>query len=187
MRNLLAGLAAAGAFLGAAVTAAPAQADNGGPLTALVDAAAQRLRTAEPVAANKWNTKAPVEDPVRVEQVLTTVASDASARGVDAERVRRIFTDQIAATEAIQYSRFAQWKLEPAAAPAAAPELASSRSVIDGLNRTMVEQMAAQWPVLQSAQCADRVREATDAVATSHDLDQLYRDALRFATRSYCG
>ncbi|MFS0896308.1 chorismate mutase [Mycolicibacterium litorale] len=177
----------AGAALGAAVTATPAHADDGGPLTALVDAAAQRLSTAEPVAANKWNTKAPIEDPVRVQQVLAAVTTDASARGVDAERVRRVFADQIAATEAIQYSRFAQWKLDPAAAPTTAPELASSRSVIDGLNRTMVEQMAAQWPLLQSPQCADRVREATEAVATARALDQLYRDALWFATRSYCG
>lgn len=117
LRALVAGLAVAGAF-GAA---APAQADDGGPLTALVDAAAQRLQTAEPVAANKWNTKGPIEDPARVEQVLTSVATDASARGVDAQRVRRIFADQIAATEAIQHSRFAQWKLDPAAAPRRRP------------------------------------------------------------------
>jgi chorismate mutase len=183
LRRLVAGLMVAGACAGIA----PAQADDGGPLTALVDAAAERLRTAEPVAANKWNTKGPIEDPARVEQVLTAVATDASARGVDPQRVRRIFADQIAATEAIEYSRFAQWKLDPAAAPTTAPDLASSRQVIDGLNRTMVEQMAAQWPVLQSPACLDRVRDATDRVANARELDALYRQALWFVTRSYCG
>jgi chorismate mutase len=115
------------------------------------------------------------------------VSADASGRGVDPDRVRRIFRDQISATEAIEYTRFAQWKLDPALAPTTAPELASSRSVIDGLNRTMVEQMAVQWPLLQSPACADRVREATDAVSAERALDPLYRQALSFVTRSYCG
>lgn len=179
----MAGLAVFGGLLGAA----PAHADAGGPLTALVDAAAERLDTAEAVAANKWNTKGPIEDPARVDQVLAGVAADAAARGVDPERVRRIFRDQISATEAIEYTRFAQWKLDPTLAPATAPELASSRSVIDGLNRTMVEQMAVQWPLLQPPACADRVREATDAIAARRALDPLYRQALSFVTRSYCG
>ncbi|KUI26582.1 chorismate mutase [Mycobacterium sp. IS-1742] len=173
--------------IGAVAGAAPAHAEPGGPLTALVDAAAERLRTAEPVAANKWNTKAPIEDPARVEQVLGAVATDASARGVDLERVRRIFRDQISATESIQYTRFAQWKLDPAVAPATAPDLASSRGVIDGLNRTMVDQMAAHWPLLRSPECPQRVREATDLVSATRGLDELYRRALSFATRSYCG
>lgn len=59
--------------------------------------------------------------------------------------------------------------------------------MIDGLNRTMVDQMVAQWPLLQSPDCGQRVREATDAVAASRGLDELYRHALSFATRSYCG
>lgn len=172
----------------AALTGAgPASAADGGPLTALVDAAAERLATAEAVAANKWSTKGPVEDPARVAQVLTAVAADATARGVDAERVRRIFTDQIGATEAIEYTRFAQWKLDPAAAPGTAPDLASSRSVIDALNRAMVEQIAVHWPVLTSAECPVRVREATEAVSAARALDPLYRQALTFVTRSYCG
>lgn len=183
MGRLVAGLAVAGVVAGAA----PAQADDGGGLTGLVDAAAERLGTAEAVAANKWNTKGPIEDPTRVEQVLSGVAADAAARGVDSERVRRIFRDQISATEAIEYARFAQWKLDPAAAPATAPDLASSRAVIDGLNRTMVDQMAAQWSLLQSPACPDRAREATDAVAARRALDPLYRQALSFVTRSYCG
>ncbi|KUI36979.1 chorismate mutase [Mycobacterium sp. IS-1496] len=173
--------------LGAFAGVAPAQADTDSPLSALVDAAAERLRTAEPVAASKWNTKAPIEDPARVEQVLDAVATDASARGVDADRVRRIFRDQISATESIQYTRFAQWKLDPAVAPATAPDLASSRGVIDGLNRTMVDQMAAHWPLFRSPECPQRVREATDQVAATRNLDELYRRALWFATRSYCG
>lgn len=181
------GLVALAAGVAAMAGAPPAAADPGpGPLEPLVDAAAERLTVAEPVAANKWVTKGSVEDPVRAEQVLNAVEADAVARGIDAQRVRRVFADQIAATEGIEYTRFGQWKLDPAAAPAAAPDLASSRGVIDGLNRTIVEQMAANWPVLGSPECTARVADAIGAVSAARALDPLYRQALVFVTRNYC-
>ncbi|WP_422749608.1 chorismate mutase [Mycobacterium sp. WMMD1722] len=171
---------------GAALTgAAPAAADPG-PLQPLVDAAAERLAVAEPVAANKWVTKGSIEDPVRVDQVLAAVEADANARSIDGQRVRRVFADQIAATEGIEYTRFGQWKLDPAAAPVAAPELAASRGVIDGLNRTIVEQLASNWPVLNSPECPASVADAIGAVSTARSLDPLYRQALTFVTRNYC-
>lgn len=174
------------ALTGVLGPAIPAHANDTEALLPLVDAAAQRLQTAEPVAATKWQTKTPIEDPVRVDQVLSTVTSEAAAKGADAERVRRIFTDQIHATEAIEYARFAQWKLDPGAAPVAAPDLASSRAVIDGLNHRMVDEIARQRHVLESDGCADHVTAATEAVASAHDFDPLYRQALSFVTRSYC-
>ena len=100
-----------------------------------MDAAAERLQTADPVAASKWLTKASIEDPARVAQVLTAVTAQAAGAGVDPDYVRQVFTDQIGATEAVEYSRFAQWKLDPAGAPTDAPDLSASRSAIDALNR----------------------------------------------------
>lgn len=171
----------------AALAGAPQAVAQPGPLVPLVDAAAQRLQTADPIAANKWITKGPIEDAARAGQVLDAVAADATARGIDQARVRRIFTDQISATEGIEYARFSQWKLDPAAAPTAAPDLASSRSVIDGLNRTIVDQLALNWGVLRAPECQARVDDAIGAVATARTLDPLYRQALSFVTRSYCG
>jgi chorismate mutase len=171
----------------AAWPAAVSHADPTSPLYALVDTAAQRLGTGEQVAANKWNTGAPITDAPRVEQVLTAVGTDAEARGIDAQQVRRIFTDQIAATEGLEYTRFAQWKFDPAAAPTKAPDLAQSRTIIDGYNRTMVAELAAHWPLLRSAECAGELGVAKTAVAGTRALDPLYRQALDVATRSYCG
>ncbi|MCV7169706.1 chorismate mutase [Mycobacterium manitobense] len=165
---------------------AGASADPTSPLTALVDTAAQRLAVAEPVAANKWHTGGPITDPARAQQVLDQVAADAAARGIDAERVRRIFTDQIDATEAIEYSRFAQWKLDPVAAPAHSPDLAASRATIDGFNRTMVAELATHWTLLRSPDCAARLGEARTGVGDARGLDAMYRQALDAATRSYC-
>jgi chorismate mutase len=167
-------------------TTAPALGDDANPLYELVDAATQRLQTAEPVAASKWNTGGPIEDPPRVEQVLGAVSADATGKDVDADYVTRIFTDQIDATEAIESSRFAQWKLDPASAPGAAPDLAASRAIIDRLNGEMVEQVALQWSVLHSPECNGTLDDAKTAVANARGLDPLYQQALAFSTHSYC-
>jgi chorismate mutase len=167
-------------------TTAPARGDDANPLLELVDAATQRLQTAEPVAASKWKTGGSIEDLQRVEQVLGAVSADATGRGVDGDYVRRIFTDQIGATEAIEYTRFAQWKLDPGSAPGPAPDLAASRATIDGLNGKMVEQIALHSSVLRSPDCAGTLDDAKTAVANARMLDPLYQQALAFSTHSYC-
>jgi chorismate mutase len=168
-------------------TTAPALGDDANPLLELVDAATQRLQTAEPVAASKWKTGGSIEDPPRVEQVLGAVSADATGKDVDADYVRRIFTDQIDATEAIEYTRFAQWKLDPGSAPGVAPDLSASRAIIDRLNAEMVEQIAVHWSVLHSPDCTGTLEDAKTAIANSRTLDPLYQQALAFSTHSYCG
>ncbi|GAY16932.1 chorismate mutase [Mycobacterium sp. shizuoka-1] len=187
MTTALARGAAATMTMLAVATAAPAHADSPEPLYALVDAAAQRLQTADPVAGNKWLTGGLITDPARVKQVLAAVSSDAETRGVPTGYVTEAFTNQINATEAIEYARFAGWKFDPASAPTTAPDLSASRTVIDGLNRQMVEQMAAQWPLLSSPGCRPALDAAKGVVAGERQFDDLYRTALDAATRSYCG
>ena len=167
-------------------SAPPASADAPSPLTALVDASAQRLATADAVAASKWITGGSIEDPARERQVLDAVTSVARTRGVDADYVGTIFRDQIDATVGVEYARFSAWKLDPALAPETAPNLSDSRGVIDALNRTMVDEVAAQRDSLHSAGCAAELQAAQDAVIDARHLDGLYQQALSSATRSYC-
>ena len=178
-----AALAVALLFLG---TAPPSHADVPSPLFALVDAAAQRLQTADAVAASKWITKGPIEDPARERQVLESVREAAGARGVDPGYVQAVFRDQIDATVGVEYARFSEWKLDPADAPQTAPDLSDSRGVIDALNRTMVTEVAAQWDSLHSSGCSGDLQTAEDAVVRARTLDGLYQQALSTATRSYC-
>ncbi len=89
-----AALVTASLLVGALPATAYAEPDN--PLYRLVDTAAQRLATADPVAAAKWINGGPITDPARADQVLDAVGADATAHGVDAGYVRAIFTDQIA-------------------------------------------------------------------------------------------
>ncbi len=163
-----------------------ASAEPAGPLYRLVDTAAQRLATADPVAASKWINGGPITDTDRANQVLDTVGADATAHGIDPAYVRTVFTDQIAATEGLEYTLFGQWKFDPSTAPTAAPDLSESRTAIDGFNKTMVDEMSLQWNSLHSPRCAAELTQATDAVGDARRLDPLYRQALSSATRSYC-
>lgn len=184
---VVAGCLVAGALAGAfAVPAAKARADTADPLTELVDTAVQRLQLAEPVAAYKWNSRGAVEDPARVAQQLALLGDQAAAENIDRDYVTRVFGDQIRATEAIEYSRFASWKLNPGEAPADAPDLTASRAAIDDLSRTMLTALAADWPLLHSPACAALLADARRAVVGDRRLDALYQRALTSATQSYC-
>jgi chorismate mutase len=184
-RTAAAVLLVAGSLLVGALPAA-ADAEPANALYKLVDTAAQRLATADPVAATKWINGGPITDSQRADQVLDTVGADATAHGVDASYVRTIFTDQIAATEGVEYTLFGQWKFAPSTAPATAPDLANSRAAIDGFNKTMVDEIALQWNSLHAPGCSAELHGATDAVAGARGLDPLYRQALSSATKSYC-
>lgn len=178
-------LAAALTLPAAALLATHARADTSA-LTELVDAAAQRLQIAEPVAAFKWNSHGAIEDSGRVQEELAKLSADATGEHIDPTYVTRVFGDQINATEAIEYSRFADWKLNPSSAPAGSPDLSSSRSTIDGLNQTMLTQIGAHWDLLHSPACAPQLDAARTAVIRAHQLESLYQHALSLATQSYC-
>jgi chorismate mutase len=174
------------AVLVVTLVAPQAHADSLSPLMELVDAAAARLQVAEPVAAFKWRSHGAIEDPGRVEQELAKLGADATAKHIDADYVARVFGDQINATEGIEYSRFADWKLNPSSAPAASPDLSASRSTIDALNQTMLTQIALNWDPLHSAACVVQLDAARGDVIGARQLDSLYQQALSLATQSYC-
>ncbi len=163
-----------------------AHADDSSPLYPLVDAAAQRLQTADAVAAYKWIDGGPITDPPRVKVVLDNVSADASAHGVDPQYVQQIFGDQINATEGIEYARFGQWKFDPSSAPSTAPDLSESRTAIDGFNKTMVKEIALHQDSLRGPSCWADLADATSAVVAERHFDGLYQQALGFATHSYC-
>lgn len=170
-----------------ATLAAPvASAQPNSTLVDLVDAATRRLQVAEPIAANKFHTGGLIEDPEREQQVLDAVSAEATTLDIDPAYVTTAFRDQIDATVAIEYTRLAQWKFDPAVAPVDSPDLASSRGVIDALNREMVTLMADEWGKLHSPACRLELDQAKATVVQQRGLDALYRQAIDFATRNYC-
>ncbi|MHC9292351.1 chorismate mutase [Mycobacterium sp. LTG2003] len=171
----------------AAIAAAPAAAgEPQSPLVPLVDAATQRLQTADQVAAYKFKMGGPIDDPVREQQVIDSVTAMAQADQIDPAYVGAVFRNQIDATASVEHTRFAQWKLDPDAAPATAPDLADTRKTIDHLNQVMVHEMAAQWSVLHSPACTTDLDNAIRSVVTARALDSVFQPALAYATRPYC-
>ena len=172
--------------LAAALDVPTARADSAGPLVELVAALAERLQIAEPVAAFKWGTHGYIEDPARVEQEFVALREDAAAAQIDPDYVVSVFHDQINATEAIEYTRFAQWKLNPAGVPPAPPDLAASRAAIDTLNNKILSQITLNWSLLHGPSCGAELAVAKTTVTRVRDLDDLYQQALTTAIRSYC-
>jgi chorismate mutase len=160
--------------------------DNAKALIALVDAAAQRLQIADPVAASKFRTGDHIDDPVREQQVLDTVAAVAVVKNIDPGYVKGVFRDQIDATSAIEHILFARWKLDPPSAPVATPDLHACRIAIDTLNQVMINEIAAQWDSLRSPTFSVDLERAKKAVVGARRLDPLYQRALDHVTRRYC-
>jgi len=164
----------------------PSQTDCLSPLFALVDAAAARLQTADAVAAAKYKSGSPIDDPQREQQVIDTMASAAAAKNIDVEYIKSIFHDQMDATNAIEHARFAYWKLNRGTAPAPDSDLPALRVTIDRLNRIMIAEIGIQWDALRSPSGASYLDNARNAVVEARRLDALYERALVFATHSYC-
>ncbi|MFC9769025.1 chorismate mutase [Rhodococcus jostii] len=127
-----------------------------------------------------------MNDPPREQQVLDAVTAMAAEQNLDTGFVSQIFRDQIDATEAVEYTRFALWKFDPATAPTTRPDLAAARATIDHLNRVMVTEIADQWDTLHAPGCRARLTAAQAAATAELGLDPLYITALTRATVSYC-
>jgi chorismate mutase len=156
------------------------------PLVGLVDIAAQRLQSAEPVAALKFKTGAVITDSRREQEVIDTVGAHAVAAGIDHTYVKDIFRDQIDATVTLEHNRFAQWRLDPTDLPDCVPELSACRAIIDVLNRIIVKEMALQWRSLRSTSCRTRLEDARNIVIDARHLDRSLQEALAYATQKYC-
>ncbi|WP_052395884.1 gamma subclass chorismate mutase AroQ [Kutzneria sp. 744] len=136
----------------------------------LVDLAARRLLVSDRVAAAKFGTGKPIDDPVRERQALADVRAHAAGLGLDADRAVRFFEDQIAASKVVQRGLFARWREHPAEAPTSAPDLAAVRAELDQLTRQLLA----------------RLEETTEPACVSlvDGLDALHREALTTALRS---
>src|SRR5262245_46947283 len=80
-----------------------------GQLRPLAALSAERLAAGDLVAAAKWGTGAPIDDPVRERQVLDAVAAQARQLGADPAATVRIFRDQMEASKVLQRGLHRLW------------------------------------------------------------------------------
>ncbi|EKT77865.1 hypothetical protein WSS_A35452 [Rhodococcus opacus M213] len=189
VRPALARRAAVAAVLLGLLTAggtAPAGAQTR-PLEPIARAVSLRLATADAVAAAKWGTPSPIDDPAREAQVLNAVATQAADEGLSAGRVQQVFRDRIEANKEVQRALFAWWSVAPGAAPTVRPDLTQVRPVIDLQNSDILLQLREQEAVLAGPGCVPALVDATVAVAAEQRLDPLHQATLARALVSICG
>ncbi|MFT2018484.1 gamma subclass chorismate mutase AroQ [Streptomyces sp. 796.1] len=156
------------------------------PLADLADLAARRLLTADLVAAAKWGTDSPIDDPAREREVLVAVAREAAAVGGDPQATRAVFRDQIEANKLVQRTLHRRWRAAPWLAPDDRPDLAEVRAEINRVNSGLVRAVADAAPLRNTALCPVTLFSAAARAHHAHDLDGLHTLALAHGLRSVC-
>jgi chorismate mutase len=163
-------------------TAAPAPS----PLLPVASLAADRLATADLVAAAKWGTDSPIDDPAREQQVLDTVAAQARQIGADPDEIRRIFRDQIEANKVVQRGLFAKWTAHPDQAPTSKPDLNVVRQTINRINTSLVQSLADTTPDRTAPTCRPELTVAAVEVTYEKHTNFLHTKALIRSLASIC-
>lgn len=157
------------------------------PLHPVVELAAQRLATADLVAAAKWGTDSPIDDPAREQQVLDNVAAQATRLGADPDEIRTIFRDQIEANKVVQRGLFQRWTDHPDQAPTTKPDLTVVRQQINQITSALVQALADTSENRDSIACRPELTLAAFQVHHENRLDTLHTRALIRALPSVCG
>ncbi|GHG94005.1 chorismate mutase [Streptomyces lanatus] len=156
-------------------------------LTPLTDLFAERLLVADKVAAAKYGTDKPIDDPVREQQILDDVAARATALGLDPEDTQAVFRDQIEANKLVQRGLYARWDAHPDERPTERPDLVKEvRPVLDRITTELLDALKDTGRLRTSPSCEPRLVIAAARSAYGHDLDVLHLKGLRRAVPSVC-
>ncbi|WP_431966224.1 gamma subclass chorismate mutase AroQ [Nocardia sp. bgisy134] len=191
MRALAAALLSAVLLVWAAGSARPVPGEPmDRSLDRLVVLIAERLDTADAVAAAKWadaarDGSAPtIDDPAREAEVYDAMARLGVAKGLPENWVRRVFFGQIEASKTVQYGLITRWRFDPAGAPSTPPDLTDVRPTIDRLNAAIIDQLAEHRAELAAPDCMERLSHGVFALLEA--MDPLHRLALIRAASALC-
>ncbi|MFG3527079.1 gamma subclass chorismate mutase AroQ [Streptomyces sp. NPDC047917] len=168
--------------------ALPHETAQGSALRSVAELSARRLATGDLVAAAKWGTGSPVDDPARERQVLDSAADRAGELGADPWLTRLVFRDQIEANKAVQRGLHRLWRDHLSGAPAERPRLDDVRKEIDRLNEALVRAIADSAPYRRAAPlCRVALAASAGRVSRERSLDALHVTALAGSLKSVCG
>jgi chorismate mutase len=166
--------------------ASPASADGNASLDPLLHSAAERVTTSDQVAAAKWGTGQPIEDPVREQQVLDSVARKSLELGINPEESKRIFRDQIEASKLVQRALHEHWATHPEDRPTERPDLGEIRPIIDRLNNEILLELRDTGQLRERPSCGGQLTSAFHHTRTDLRLDGLHQIGLARAIPSIC-
>ncbi|MCL7381313.1 chorismate mutase [Streptomyces sp. 35G-GA-8] len=165
--------------------AAPPSAAHG--LTPLTDLFAERLLIADKVAAAKYGTDRPIDDPARERKILDDAAARAVGLGLDPDAVVAVFGDQIEANKLVQRGLYTHWDAHPEERPTQRPDLDKEvRPALDRITTQLLNTLAATESVRSSPSCEPRLYGAAARSAYGHELDVLHLKGMKRALPSAC-
>jgi len=158
-----------------------------GSLGPLTDLAIQRLLVSDQVAASKFGTGKPVDDPAREQQELDGVRQRAVALGIAPAATVQFFQDQINASKVVQTGLLQQWTEHPDQAPTTRPDLGQIRQQLDELTTEILHELASTQAIRhQAPSCDVQLWVASLSGLILNHLDALHRHALAVALGSVC-
>lgn len=189
----------AGAAPAAAVPAVPPPPPHGvsvagqtaehASLRPLVELITQRLLLADKVAAAKYGTTKPIDDPARERALLDQVRQRARAAGLDPATAERFFRIQIETNKVVQRGLYARWDAHPEQRPHRRPDLDTEvRPQLDRITDEAVHQLKDTEQVrTPTSPCHMQLSTAMTAARIQHHLDALHWGALQRSVTSICG
>ncbi|MEB8342991.1 chorismate mutase, partial [Streptomyces endophyticus] len=173
----------------AAPAAAASQTAHADPhaLAAITSLATERLALADKVAAAKYGTDAPIDDPARERQILDDVAERSAGLGIDPAFAQSVFRDQIEANKVVQRGLYARWDAHPEQRPTERPDLATEvRPQLDRITTRLLDALGEMAPTRTSAACGPLLTAAALRDAHARGFDALHLKGLARALPSVC-
>ncbi|MGW7680504.1 gamma subclass chorismate mutase AroQ [Kribbella sp. NPDC054772] len=147
----------------------------------------QRIVIGDDVAASKYFSGKPVDDPVREQQILESVRQSAVQLGIDPESTAQFFQAQIDASKVVQRGLLAYWAAHPDKAPTTGPDLTVIREKLDALTAQLLAELVRVDHLRQTGpRCTISLFVSTTSADIRHHLDQLHRQAVRTASTTVC-
>ncbi|MDQ0746765.1 chorismate mutase [Streptomyces africanus] len=171
----------------APVRHAAAAHDVASGLSPVTELLAQRLLLADKVAAAKYGTDTPIDDPEREARILDDVRARAAGLGLDPDAVAAVFRDQIEANKLVQRGLYARWDAHPAERPTERPDLAKEvRPALDRITTQLLAALDTTERARALPSCGPRLAAAAGWSAYTHRLDALHLKGLGRALPSVC-
>ncbi len=142
-------------FVSASAFAAPPT------LEPLLNSIAERLTIADQVALSKWDSKKPVEDKKREQDVLASVIAQAPSYKLEPAAAEQFFSAQIEANKLVQYTHLSDWQFQGKAPDDPRPDLIKQiRPQLDQLQKRLLQQLADFTPQRTDPHCPQWLAEA---------------------------
>ena len=158
------------------------------PLDILAELVVQRLTLSQEVAAAKYASGQPIDDPIREQQILESISHTLNDARVDRDIVIHFFSDQIEANKVIQRGLLQRWYAHPEEVPTVHDDLtAEIRPKFDCITSQMLEQFSnmKEVPLVRWACIEDLIDGKFMSRPFRRQLLGLHRSAAVFALRSF--